>query len=257
MLWSRGKSAYITTWYVGSETETYSLLMSSTPTLSRNSGESAEQNEREQITVVFCTVQRDTLVWLLAFVCQSKCYRGNMLDCSVKEKQWNLTWTAIMQLCTWTASWINLWRKTRLLTREAVRISKTGYPSSSLCKPVIFVPHDAQVQQLQFVKLHLPPHVLPRPTAAAPLGTQWYLHVTSGVTTAERLVSVMMSVVVTTLEMPQCCSIQHCYIVLEAVKLRSLVWNKYHAITQQLKSKGISFVAVKTDFWDIIYWSLN
>lgn len=56
-----------------------------------------------------------------------------------------------------------------------------------------------------------------------------------------------------TFDIPQCRSIQHCYLVLEAAKPRSLVWNKNHAVTQQLKGNGISFAAVKTDFQDSIY----
>lgn len=54
--------------------------------------------------VSVCTVDQDTPIQLLAFVCQSKCYRDKMLDHSMKEIQWNLTWTVILQLCTWSAS---------------------------------------------------------------------------------------------------------------------------------------------------------
>lgn len=83
---------------------------------------------------MFCSVKRDTLVQLLAFVCQSKHYRDKMLDHSAKEIQWNLTWTAIMQLCTWTASRIISFggRPDSFLGMQEAVISKTGYPSKTV-----------------------------------------------------------------------------------------------------------------------------
>lgn len=83
---------------------------------------------------MFCTVEQDILVQLLAFVCQSKCYRGKMLGHSMKEIQWNLTWTVILQLCTWPVSRIISFggRPASFQRMQEAVISKIRYVSKKL-----------------------------------------------------------------------------------------------------------------------------
>lgn len=67
----------------------------------------------------------------VGFCVAAEVLRGKMLDRSVKETQWNLTWTAILQLCTWPASRIISFggRPASFLRMQEAVISKIHYAS--------------------------------------------------------------------------------------------------------------------------------
>lgn len=76
----------------------------------------------------------------VGFCVPVKCYRGKMLDCSMKEIQWNLTSTAILQLCTWpTSSIINFGgRPASFLRMQEAVISMITYTSKMVLSSIFF-----------------------------------------------------------------------------------------------------------------------